>query len=105
MSAIYQLKLYITGQTPRSRRAIENLYQTCQEMLNGRYDLTIIDVLEHPELAEEEKILATPTLIKVTPPPLRRIIGDLSDTEKVFIGLDLQINRVFHLPKGNLKDE
>ncbi|MCB8985911.1 MAG: circadian clock protein KaiB [Ardenticatenaceae bacterium] len=105
MSAIYQLKLYITGQTPRSRRAIENLYQTCQEMLNGRYDLTIIDVLEHPELAEEEKILATPTLIKVTPPPLRRIIGDLSDTEKVFIGLDLQINSVFPLPKGTLKDE
>jgi len=105
MSAKYQLKLYITGQTPRSRQAIENLYQTCKAMLDGRYELTIIDVLEHPELAEEEKILATPTLIKVSPPPLRRIIGDLSDTEKVFIGLDLQLNGTFHLPQGAQKDE
>lgn len=105
MSAKYQLKLYITGQTPRSQRAIRNLYETCQQALDGRYDLTIIDVLEHPELAEEEKILATPTLIKVSPPPLRRIIGDLSDTEKVLIGLDLQINGAFHLPLGGQKNE
>jgi len=105
MTAKYQLTLYITGQTPRSRQAIENLYHTCKAMLDGRYEITIIDVLEHPELAEEEKILATPTLIKVSPPPLRRIIGDLSDTEKVFIGLDLQLNGTFHLPQGAQKDE
>lgn len=105
MPAKYHLKLFVTGQTPRSRRAIQNLYQTCQHMLDGRYELTIIDVLEHPELAEEEKILATPTLIKVSPPPLRRIIGDLSDVEKVLIGLDLQINGVLHHPARGSKNE
>jgi circadian clock protein KaiB len=105
MSAKYYLKLYITGQTPRSQRAINTLYQTCEEVLNGRYELTIIDVLEHPELAEEEKILATPTLVKISPPPLRRIIGDLSDTEKMLIGLDLQINGLTLFPKGSQKNE
>ncbi len=87
--AKYQLKLYITGQTPRSIRAIDNLHRTCQRVLANQYELTIIDVLEEPHAAESEKILATPTLIKVAPPPLRRIIGDLSDTEKFLLGLDL----------------
>ena len=86
----YLLKLYITGQTPRSERAVANLHRVCEEELGGQYDFVIIDVLEHPQLAEDEKILATPTLIKVLPPPLRRIIGDLSDTERVLLGLDLQ---------------
>lgn len=86
----YLLKLYITGQTPRSEAAIANLRKICETELNGAYEMVIIDILERPQLAEDEKILATPTLIKELPPPLRRIIGDLSDTEKVLLGLDLR---------------
>ncbi len=86
----YMLKLYITGQTPRSERAIANLRRICEEELEGRYDLQIIDVLERPQLAENEKIMATPTLIRVLPPPLRRIIGDLSDKDQVLVGLAIQ---------------
>lgn len=85
----YVLKLYITGKTPRSERAIENLRRICEEGMTSEYEVVIIDVLERPQLAEDEKILATPTLIKVLPPPIRRIIGDLSDTDKVLLGLDL----------------
>jgi len=85
----YLLKLYITGQTPRSERAIANLRRICDEELGGQYDMTVIDILERPQLAEDEKIIATPALIKQLPPPLRRIIGDLSDTDKVLLGLDL----------------
>lgn len=84
------LRLYITGRTARSERAIENLRRICAEELNGQYEMEIVDVLEHPQLAEDEKILATPTLVKRLPPPLRRLIGDLSDTEKVILGLDVQ---------------
>lgn len=87
----YLLKLYVTGQTPRARIAIENLERLCREELAGQYQLEIIDVLEHPELAENDRILATPTLIKQLPPPLRRVIGDLSDKEKVLLGLDVQV--------------
>lgn len=86
----FVLKLYITGQTPRSEAAIANLRKICEMELNGVYEMVIIDILERPQLAEDEKILATPTLIKELPPPLRRIIGDLSDTEKVLLGLDLR---------------
>ncbi len=86
----YLLKLFITGKTPRSELSIANLKEICDRNLNDRYDLVIIDVLERPQLAEDEKILATPTLIKELPPPTRRIIGDLSDTEKVLLGLDLK---------------
>ncbi|MEO5356964.1 MAG: circadian clock protein KaiB [Nitrospirae bacterium YQR-1] len=86
----YILKLYITGKTPKSERAITNLKNLCEVELQNQYEMVIIDVLERPQLAEDEKILATPTLIKELPPPLRRIIGDLSDTEKVLLGLDLQ---------------
>jgi circadian clock protein KaiB len=85
----YILKLYVTGHTSRSERAIANLRRICEEELGGLYEMVIIDVLERPQLAEDEKILATPTLIKELPPPLRRIIGDLSDTDKVLLGLDL----------------
>ena len=84
-----RLKLYITGKTPRSERAIANLRRICDEDLGGAYEMVVIDVLEKPQLAEDEKILATPTLIKELPPPLRRIIGDLSDREKVLLGLDV----------------
>lgn len=83
------LKLYITGHTPRSERAITQLRHICETELAGQYELVIIDILERPQLAEDEKILATPTLIKVLPPPLRRVIGDLSDVDKVLLGLDL----------------
>ena len=86
----YVLKLYITGQTANAQRAIANMRRICEQELHGRYKLVIIDVLEQPQLAENEKILATPTLIKDVPPPLRRVIGDLSDNEKVLVGLDLQ---------------
>jgi circadian clock protein KaiB len=84
------LKLYVTGRTPRAETAIANLRRICEQELGGQYQLEIIDVLEHPELAEEDKILATPTLIKQLPPPLRKVIGDLSDKEKVLLGLELQ---------------
>ena len=84
------LKLYITGHTPKSERAIANMQSICKNELMGRYELLVIDVLERPQLAEDEKILATPTLIKVLPPPLAQVIGDLSDTEKVLIGLNME---------------
>jgi circadian clock protein KaiB len=85
----YILKLYISGYTPRSAHTIANLRRICDEVLPGRYDLIIIDVLESPQLAEQEGILATPTLIKALPLPLRRVIGDLSSAEKVLLGLDM----------------
>lgn len=86
----YLLKLYITGRTPRTEAAVKALRQICEEELHGKYRLSVIDVLQHPQLAEDEKILATPTLIKELPQPLRRLIGDLSDKEKVLLGLDVQ---------------
>jgi circadian clock protein KaiB len=86
----YLLKLYVAGSTPRAQLAIDNLKRLCESDLSGRYELEIIDVLEHPELAEQDKILATPTLIKQLPPPLRRVIGDLSDSDKVLLGLELR---------------
>ena len=89
MVSDYMLKLYVTGQSPRTEKAIANLRRICEEDLHGRYELQIIDVLENPQLAEDAKILATPTLIKRLPPPLRRVIGDLSDKEKVLLGLDV----------------
>lgn len=84
------LRLYITGMTPRSEQAIRNLRRIMRDELAEQYELEIIDVLERPQLAEDERIVATPTLIKRLPPPLRRIIGDLSDTEMVILGLDLK---------------
>ena len=90
MVAEYVLKLYITGHTPNSERALENLEDILKERFDGiQYKLTVIDVVKHPQLAEDEKILATPVLEKKLPPPIRRIIGDLSDKEKVLLGLDL----------------
>ena len=83
----------MTGASTRTGTAIANLQRICEQELGGQYDLEIIDVLEFPDLAEEAKILATPTLIKSLPPPLRRVIGDLSDTEKVLLGLEVQLLR------------
>lgn len=85
----YLLKLFVTGRTPRAEQAIVNLQRICENELGGRYEVLIIDVRERPELAEQAKILATPTLIKELPLPIRRIIGDLSDKEKVLAGLGL----------------
>lgn len=85
----YKLRLFITGSTPRSTRAIDNLRRICADNLDGRYELEVIDVYEHPETTREFQIVATPTLVKVLPEPLRKIIGDLSDELKVLAGLDL----------------
>lgn len=85
----YVLKLYVTGRTPRSEAAIANLQHICNERLAGKFAMEIIDVLERPELAERERIIATPTLVKQLPPPVRRVIGDLSETEQVMSALDL----------------
>jgi circadian clock protein KaiB len=84
------LKLYITGRTTRSEAAMKNLRDIFEKELVGQFELVVVDVLEKPQLAEDERILATPTLIKELPGPVRRIIGDLSDREKVLLGLDLQ---------------
>ncbi|MGD8570749.1 MAG: circadian clock KaiB family protein [Gammaproteobacteria bacterium] len=89
MTQNYTLRLYIMGHSTSSQQAIANIKRICKEDLQGRYQLEIIDVLERPQLAEDEKILATPTLVKELPPPLRRVIGDLSNTKLVLMGLDL----------------
>ena len=86
----YVLKLYVTGMTPQSVRAIENIHAICEEHLKGRYELEIIDIYQAPVLARGEQILAAPTLIKKLPLPLRRVIGNMSNTERVLLGLDLQ---------------
>lgn len=85
----YVLKLYITGTTPHSVRAIDNIKEICEEHLQGRYTLEVIDLYKHPDIARTEQIIAAPTLIKKLPLPLRRVIGDMSGTEKVLVGLDL----------------
>jgi circadian clock protein KaiB len=85
----YVLKLYVAGNTPNSVRALKTLNQILEQEFQGVYALKVIDVLKNPQLAEEDKILATPTLAKILPPPVRKIIGDLSDRERVLIGLDL----------------
>ena len=86
----YRLRLYVAGMTPRSARAIANIKQICEEHLKGRYGLQVIDIYQQPVLAKGEQIVAVPTLIKKLPLPLQRIIGDLSDRERVLIGLDLR---------------
>ena len=85
----YILKLYVAGNTPNSIRALKTLNNILEEEFQGVYALKVIDVLKNPQLAEEDKILATPTLSKILPPPVRKIIGYLSDRERVLIGLDL----------------
>lgn len=87
-----QLKLYITGRTARSQTAIHNISELCRNQLGGSVQFEIIDILDDPEVAEKEKILATPTLIKTLPPPLRRLIGDLSEHEKVLRYLEILSN-------------
>jgi circadian clock protein KaiB len=86
----YVLRLYITGNTPASMRAVEQARNICEEYLLGRYQLQVIDIYQMPALAKDHQIIATPTLIKVLPAPLRRLIGDLSKAEKILFGLDLR---------------
>jgi circadian clock protein KaiB len=90
MAEAYQLRLYVAGMTPRCRTALENLNRICEEHLQGQYTIEIIDLLENPQLAQGDQILAIPTLVRKLPEPLKRIIGDLSDTERVLVGLDLR---------------
>jgi circadian clock protein KaiB len=86
----YVLRLYVTGASPRSARAISNIRKICEEHLEGNYDLEVVDITEHPILAEGEQIIAAPTLVKKLPLPLRRFIGDMSQTERILLGLDLR---------------
>jgi len=84
------MRLYIAGQTPKSLRALANLKQICEQHLAGKYHIEIIDLLENPQLASIDQILAIPTLIRKLPEPMRKIIGDLSNVERVLVGLDLR---------------
>src|SRR5215510_6713963 len=86
----YVLRLYVTGMTPRSTAALARIKAICEEHLKGRYDLQVIDIYQHPTLAKEEQIIALPTLVKKLPAPLRRFIGDLSDQERILVGLELR---------------
>jgi len=85
----YNLRLYVAGQTPKSIAAIANLKKICDAHLSGRYDITIVDLMKDPALAQRDQIVAIPTLIRHLPEPLKRIIGDLSNVEKVLVGLDI----------------
>ncbi|CAG0947109.1 Circadian clock protein KaiB [Anaerolineae bacterium] len=86
----YVLHLYVAGQTPRSIAAVANLKKICEEHLAGRYEIKVVDLLENPQLARGDQILAIPTLVRKLPLPVRKIIGDLSNTERVLVGLDLR---------------
>ena len=89
-SETYELRLYVAGQTPKSVRAFSNLKRLCEEHLPGKYRITVIDLLENPRLAKDDQILAVPTLVRKLPTPLKKIIGDLSDSERVLVGLDIR---------------
>ena len=86
----WNLRLYVAGMTPAARRALDNVQKICDEHLANRYTIEVIDLLENPQLAEGEQIIAVPTLVRHLPPPVRKIIGDLSATEKVLVGLDIR---------------
>jgi circadian clock protein KaiB len=86
----YALRLYITGQTPRSLASVANLRRLCEKYLKGRFDLEVVDIYQQPALAAEGQIIAAPTVIKLMPPPLRRLVGDFSDAERVVLGLDIK---------------
>jgi circadian clock protein KaiB len=88
--AKYVLRLYVTGMTPKSTRAITNVQNLCEKYMKGTYELKVIDIYQQPKLAKGEQIIATPTLIKKLPLPLRRLIGDMSDTERFLVGIDLK---------------
>jgi circadian clock protein KaiB len=89
-SDFWELRLYVAGQTPKSVKAFANLKRICEEHLEGRYTIEVIDLLKNPKLAQGDQILAIPTLVRKLPEPMRKIIGDLSDTDRVLVGLDLR---------------
>lgn len=89
-AARWQLRLYVAGQTPKCLAAFANLRKICEEHLQGQYDIEVIDLLETPALAQGDQILAIPTLVRKLPEPVRKIIGDLSNTERVMVGLDVR---------------
>ncbi len=86
----YVLRLYVTGMTPKSQLAIKNIKEICEEHLKGRYELDVMDIYQQPELVREAGLVALPTLIKKLPSPLRKLIGDMSDTERVLLGLNIE---------------
>ncbi len=86
----YVLRLYVTGMTPRSTEAFASIKDICEQHLKGHYDLEVIDIYQHPKLAKDEQIIAVPTLVKKLPAPLRKLIGNLSDVDRVLLGLDLR---------------
>jgi len=85
----YVLRLYVTGMTPRSTAAFASIKALCEERLQGRYELEVIDIYQHPQMAIDAQIIAVPTLVKLLPAPLRRLVGDLTNQERVLLGLDL----------------
>jgi circadian clock protein KaiB len=87
---VWELRLYVAGQTPKSLAAFANLKKICEEHLEGKYRIEVIDLLENPTLARGDQILAIPTLVRKLPPPLKKIIGDLSNTERVLVGLNMR---------------
>ena len=89
----WDLRLYVAGQTPKSIAAFANLRRLCEEFLKGQYRIEVIDLTQNPQLAAGDQIVALPTLVRKLPPPLRRIIGDLSNTERVLVGLDLRVRQ------------
>jgi circadian clock protein KaiB len=86
----WELRLYVTGRSPTGVRALANLQRACAHWLPGRYHIEVIDLLENPRLAAEDQIMAVPTLVRMHPPPIRKIVGDLSDTERLLIGMQLR---------------
>jgi circadian clock protein KaiB len=89
--SFWELRLYVAGHTAKSIKAFDNLKQICEEHLKGKYHIEVIDLLKNPQLAKGDQILAVPTLVRKLPPPLKKIIGDLSDRVRVLVGLDLRI--------------
>jgi circadian clock protein KaiB len=86
----WDLRLYVTGRSPKCLRAIENLQSACEEHLAGRYRIEVVDLLDNPRLAADDQILAVPTVVRRLPPPMRKIVGDLSDTDRLLVGLQLR---------------
>lgn len=91
--ASWDLRLYVTGQSPNSVRAIENLRRTCEEHMPGRYQIEVVDLLENPRLAVNDQILAVPTVVRKFPTPIKKIVGDLSDTDRLLVGLQVRTPR------------
>ncbi len=96
----WELRLYVAGQTPKSLAAFSNLKKICDEHLAGEYHIEVIDLLKNPQLASGDQILAIPTLVRKLPPPMKKIIGDLSDTERVLVGLNLKPIKMIEPQKG-----